>query len=143
MVTGADDVLPRLRDRGLAIGLISNTGRTPGYALRRVLENLGLAAYIDIMVFSNEHGVCKPQRSIFEELRKGLDVDYGEMLFIGDNLHVDVYGAQRCGMRAVHFIPPVRGTAVAPPVVMEEEIVPHATVHSLSELLPIIETMQR
>lgn len=143
MVAGAADVLPRLRERGLAIGLISNTGRTPGYALRRVLKQMGLGSQIDVMVFSNEHGMCKPQASIFEELRRGLNVRYDEMMFVGDNLHADVYGAQRCGMRAVHFTPPTRGTAVAPPVTMEEEIVPHATVTRLEELMPIVDSLQR
>ncbi|HUP46798.1 MAG TPA: HAD family hydrolase [Thermoanaerobaculia bacterium] len=141
LVDGASALLAGLRGRGLAIGLISNTGRTPGYALRRILEELGLAAHIDVMVFSNEHGACKPRQSIFEALREGLGVGYPEMLFVGDNLHVDVYGAQRCGMRAVHFIPPVRGTAVAPPVETAEEIVADATVRRLGDLLPIIDTL--
>jgi len=68
IVPGAAAVLRALRERGLAIGLISNTGRTPGYALRQILHTLGLAGFIDVMVFSNEHGVCKPQQSIFEVL---------------------------------------------------------------------------
>ncbi len=140
VVPGAADILPALRERGLSIGLISNTGRTPGYALRQILERLGLAGYIDVMVFSNEHGVCKPQQSIFEELRRGLDVAFEEMMFVGDNLHVDVFGAQRVGMRGVHFVPPVRGTAVAPPIEIGEEVVPHARVTRLQELLGVIES---
>jgi putative hydrolase of the HAD superfamily len=142
MVAGASEVIAALRERGLKIGLISNTGRTPGYALRRVLEDMGLAAQIDVMVFSNEHGACKPQQSIFEELRTRLGVAYEEMVFVGDNIHADVYGAQRCGMRAVHFVPPVRGTAVAPPVEIGEDVVPHATVRDLRDLIAIVETMR-
>jgi FMN phosphatase YigB (HAD superfamily) len=92
------------------------------------------------MVFSNEHGECKPQPSIFEQLRSALAVRYDEMLFIGDNLYVDVYGAKRCGMRAIHFIPPMRGTAVAPAV--EVEVVADATVSRLHDLLPLLERMR-
>ena len=55
-VPGASEVLDALKSRGLAIGLISNTGRTPGYVLREILDRLGLAPSIDAMVFSNEHG---------------------------------------------------------------------------------------
>ena len=47
-----------------------------------------------------------------EEMRQGLGVPFSEMMFVGDNLYVDVLGGQRCGMRAVHFDPPVRGTAM-------------------------------
>lgn len=141
-VDGAVELLAELKARGLRVGLISNTGRTPGNVLRAILERLGLAESIDVMVFSNEHGECKPQPSIFEELRRGLDVAYEEMMFVGDNLYVDVHGAQRCGMRGVHFEPPVRGTAVAPPVLHELQIVPDAHVRSLAELLPVIEGMK-
>jgi len=101
-----------LRSSGYRLGLISNTGRTPGSALRQILQRLGLSEVLDAMVFSNEHGHCKPVPSIFEELRSALGVEFEEMLFVGDNLYVDVHGAQSAGMRAVHFVPRVRGTAV-------------------------------
>ncbi len=106
--------------------------------LREILDQLGLAPFIDAMVFSNEHGECKPQQSIFEALRGLLGVDFDQMLFVGDNLYVDVLGAQRCGMRAVHFIPPVRGTAVAPPVEHGHDIVPDATIADLRELPAVL-----
>ncbi|HEX2835506.1 MAG TPA: HAD family hydrolase [Thermoanaerobaculia bacterium] len=138
-VHGAAETLRELKARGFGIGLISNTGRTPGYALRGILDALGLAPSIDVMVFSNEHGSCKPQPSIFEELRRGLGVAYEEMLFVGDNLYVDVHGAQRCGMRGVHFVPPVRGTAIAPPVDHGLEIVPDARVTDLRDLLHVVD----
>ncbi|MBV8519188.1 MAG: HAD family hydrolase [Acidobacteria bacterium] len=141
VVAGAAETLRALKSRGLGVGLISNTGRTPGYALRRILDVLGLASSIDVMVFSNEHGACKPQPSIFEELRRGLGVAYDELVFVGDNAYVDVHGAQRCGMRAVLFEPPVRGTAVAPPVEHGLTIVPDATVHALPELVEVIDSL--
>ena len=138
IIPGAHDVLRAIRSRELSVGLISNTGRTPGYVLRDVLSRLDLASSIDAMVFSNEHGECKPRPSIFERLRSALGVRYDEMLFVGDNLYVDVYGAQQCGMRAVHFIPAVRGTAVAPPVAHDLDIVPDATITNLDELPSVI-----
>ncbi|HYC58092.1 MAG TPA: HAD family hydrolase [Thermoanaerobaculia bacterium] len=140
-VEGAAETLAALKARGFGVGLISNTGRTPGSVLRSILSELGLANSIDVMVFSNEHGECKPRPSIFEQLRRGLGVRYDEMVFVGDNLYVDVHGAQSCGMRAVHFDPPVRGTAVAPHVDHGLEIVPHARVTSLAELVRVIERM--
>jgi putative hydrolase of the HAD superfamily len=137
-VEGALETLAELKARGLGVGMISNTGRTPGYVLRQILEALGLASSIDVMVFSNEHGECKPRESIFEELRRGLGVRYDEMMFVGDNLYADVHGAQRCGMRAVHFIPKVRGTAVAPDIAHGLEIVPDATVRDLRDIVGLV-----
>jgi putative hydrolase of the HAD superfamily len=142
VVDGAPETLEQLKQRGYGVGLISNTGRTPGYVLRRVLEELELAPAIDVMVFSNEHGECKPQASIFEELRRGLGVRYEELLFVGDNLYADVHGAQRCGMRAVHFEPPVRGTAVAPPVEHGLTIVPDGRIRHLRDLADVIENLK-
>jgi len=137
-VDGACETLRELKARGLGVGMISNTGRTPGYVLRQILEALDLAPSIDVMVFSNEHGQCKPRESIFEELRRGLGVRYDEMMFVGDNLYADVHGAQRCGMRAVHFIPKVRGTAVAPDIAHGLEIVPDATVSDLRDIVGLV-----
>lgn len=141
-VAGAAETLAELKARGFGVGLISNTGRTPGSVLRAILGELGLGQSIDAMVFSNEHGHCKPTPSIFEELRRALNVPYDEMVFVGDNLYADVHGAQRCGMRAVHFDPPVRGTAVAPHIDHGLEIVPHARVTNLAELLDVIERLK-
>ncbi|MDQ6799285.1 MAG: HAD family hydrolase [Acidobacteriota bacterium] len=138
VVPGALDVIRELHSRGFRLGLISNTGRTPGYALRTILERLGFAEFFDALVFSNEHGECKPQRSIFEALRKSLDVGFDEMLFVGDNLYVDVHGAQQCGMAAVHFVPQQRGTAVAPPVDHDHVIEPVATIRDLREVLTLV-----
>ena len=139
-VAGATELLAELASRGYKIGLISNTGRTPGSALRTALERLNLSHFFDAMVFSNEHGACKPRPSIFEELRASLGVEYGEMMFVGDNLYVDVHGAQRCGMFAVHFVPPQRGSAIAPPVDHGLEIVPDATIRQLRELSALCDT---
>jgi len=139
VIAGARETLESLKSRGFRVGLISNTGRTPGYALREILVRLGLAQSIDVMVFSNEHGVCKPQPSIFEELRRGLDVGYEEMMFIGDNLYVDVHGAKACGMRGVHFRAETRGTAVAPDVDHGLEIVPDAVVTNLRDVVSLVD----
>jgi putative hydrolase of the HAD superfamily len=140
VVSGAQEVVRELKSRGYALGLISNTGRTPGYALREILQRLGFAEFFDAVVFSNEHGECKPRRSIFEALRQSLGVEFDEMLFIGDNLYVDVHGAQQCGMAAVHFVPQKRGTAVAPAVDHDHVIEPAATIRDLREILQIVGT---
>ena len=140
-VDGARDVLREMRVRDLRVGLISNTGRTPGSVLREVLMRLDLAPSIDAMVFSNEHGECKPRTSIFDALQRQLGIDYGEMVFVGDNLYVDVYGAQRCGMRGIHFIPSTRGDAVAPEVEHGLTIEPDATIRDLRDVVGVVDRL--
>jgi putative hydrolase of the HAD superfamily len=139
VVEGAVETLQALRARGLRLGLISNTGRTPGSALRRVLEQLALAQSLDVMIFSNEHGACKPQRSIFEALRDRLGVPFEETAFVGDNLYADVHGAQSCGMRGIHFTPPLRGAAVAAPVDHGLTIEADAVVTRLADVVSVVD----
>jgi putative hydrolase of the HAD superfamily len=130
----AIDVVRQLRADGMQIGLISNTGRTPGSVLRRLLDQLGFGDLIDVMLFSNEEGVCKPVDAIFGKLRDSLRCTAGEILFVGDNVDVDVYGAKRSGMWAIHFQPERKGTAFAPPVEREERLEPDGIITCLSQL---------
>lgn len=137
-VDGAAETVRQLARDGYLVGVISNTGRTPGHILRSVLDRLGFADSIRAMVFSNEHGVCKPQRPIFDTLCAGLAIPPEDVVFVGDNLYCDVYGAQQCGMMGVHFNPAVKGLAVAPPTAHEIEIVPDATIETLPELPAVV-----
>lgn len=114
LVSGAREILQWCRGNGLRIGLVSNTGRTPGRVLRTLLERLEVASSFDAMIFSNEVGWCKPRPEIFARLTEMLGVDPEETVFVGDNPHADVAGAAAAGMRAILFDPPIRGTAHAP-----------------------------
>lgn len=143
LVDGAIETLEALRRGGLRTGLISNTGRTPGTTLRRLLGDLGLAQSLDAMVFSNEHLVCKPQRPIFEALAEQLNLPPAAIAFVGDNRDADVYGAVKSGMFAIHFARASKGTAFAPEVDRGEECRPHATVTRLNEIPELIERIAR
>lgn len=141
-VPHAGAALRASRSMDLGVGLISNTGRTPGLVLREVLAIHGMSSFIDVMVFSNEHGECKPRRSIFDKLCEGLGAEHSEVVFVGDNLYADVHGAQAAGMRAIHFKPESRGQAVAAEVEHGLDIVPDATIRSLAELPEILAGMR-
>jgi len=139
LLTGVADTLEQLRAEGYVIGLVSNTGRTPGVILRAVLQGYGLSDFFKTMVFSNEHGECKPRPSIFARLARELGLDPGTVAFVGDNLYCDVFGAQRQGMRGILFNPPTRGLAVASAVDHGHTIVPDATITTLAELPAVLE----
>ena len=101
-----------LRARGHALGLISNTGRTPGRVLRRLLEDAGLLGCFDVLVFSDEAGVRKPAGAIFRRVLDRVAVDPAKGVHVGDDAVTDVGGARAAGMRAIHFVP---GEGVAVP----------------------------
>lgn len=88
------DVLRALRDR-VRLGVCSNFTHAP-MALR-VLERAGLASLLDEIVISEDVGVRKPRREIFDETARRLDVAPEEMLHVGDNLDADVAGAAAIG----------------------------------------------
>jgi len=103
LVEGARETLAGLKEKGYRLGLISNTGRTPGVTIRFVLGRHGILEYFDSMVFSNEVGYVKPNRRIFERALEGLGSDPEHTAHVGDSMLLDVYGARAAGMRAILF----------------------------------------
>jgi putative hydrolase of the HAD superfamily len=100
---GAAEAVRALADRGVLIGIVSNTGRTPGLVLRRVLERHGLLRHFGPVTYSDEVGVRKPDAEIFLRTLAAAGVAPAEALHIGDNPDADVVGAQGVGMRAAHY----------------------------------------
>jgi putative hydrolase of the HAD superfamily len=99
----AEDAVCELASRGVALGIVSNTGRTPGLILRRVLERHGLLRHFKAISYSDEVGYRKPDGEIFRRTLAELGVDASEAAHVGDNPIADVRGAQGVGMRGVHY----------------------------------------
>ncbi|MBI4839785.1 MAG: HAD-IA family hydrolase [candidate division NC10 bacterium] len=104
---GALEVLRTLSSHGLVLGLICNTGRTPGKMLRLILERLALAPYLSVLTFSDEVGLRKPHPEIFHRTVSALGVAPAEAAHVGDDVTTDVAGAQGVGMRAIHLCHPM------------------------------------
>jgi putative hydrolase of the HAD superfamily len=93
-----DDALPvleHLRQRGLLIGLLSNSSRD----LNEFVVHHSLRA--DAVLTSHAHGKTKPHQSIFRAMLGLLDVAPDEAVMVGDTIDDDVVGARAVGMRAV------------------------------------------
>jgi putative hydrolase of the HAD superfamily len=103
---GALDLLRALHTRGLVLGLICNTGRTPGKMLRLVLDRLRLAPYLSVLSFSDDVGLRKPHPEIFHRTLAALGVAPAEAAHVGDDVTTDVAGARGVGMRAIHLCHP-------------------------------------
>jgi HAD superfamily hydrolase (TIGR01509 family) len=90
------DTLPTLkalRDRGLRIGVVSDTG----FDLRPAMDLLGLSPFVDTVVMSYEYGVCKPAPKVFLTACDRLHVRPERTLMVGDNPLTDS-GAVAAGM---------------------------------------------
>ena len=99
----AKKALEYIRDNGFKIGLISNTGKTPGVILRLLLKDLGLFEYFNDLVFSDEIGIIKPNPFIFHSAAERLRFKMEECLFIGDMTESDYKGALNAGMKGYLF----------------------------------------
>lgn len=120
--------LPRYRQHGLKLGLITNAYQ-PMWMRDRELATLGLdPALFHCRVSSADVGYLKPHPAVFEHTLRELGVHPDEAVFIGDNPEADVAGAQAVGMRAV-----LRVNFSAPPMI-SGLIVPDAAINTLHEL---------
>ena len=97
----AMNVLRSVQDMGLRIGLISNTGMTPGTTFRTYLSNNGILEYFDTLTFSDEVKMSKPAREIFLMTLRCLDAAPGQTVHVGDSIRNDVAGARDCGLKTV------------------------------------------
>ena len=94
-------VLQELKGWGYAMGLISNTGMTPGTTFRAYLEQLDLIRFFDAMIFSDEIMLAKPSGEIFRRIADELHATPKGTIHIGDHLLNDVLGAKRVGMKTI------------------------------------------
>jgi putative hydrolase of the HAD superfamily len=92
--------LADLRDRGLKLGLISNTF-VGGAIHDRHLEQHGLLDLFPVRVYSSEVGYRKPDARIFQIALDQLDVTAREAMFVGDLVKTDMVGARGMGMTTV------------------------------------------
>jgi putative hydrolase of the HAD superfamily len=93
----ARPLLDELRERKFKLGVISNATDL----VEKVLSNLRLTEYFDLIVVSDKVGVRKPNERIFLIAADKARVRPNRILYIGDRLAIDVLGAKRAGMNAV------------------------------------------
>lgn len=93
-----------LKENDIRIALISNTGKSPGEILRKVLKFHGMLEFFDELLFSNEVEMVKPKREIFETLIERLELAPNEILHIGDGIFPDVEGSYNAGMKSALYL---------------------------------------
>ena len=67
-------------------------------------EAFGLAERLDVLVFSEEVGLRKPDPEIFLHACRQLEVETAATMYVGDNLVTDVQGAADVGMTTVQAL---------------------------------------
>jgi HAD superfamily hydrolase (TIGR01509 family) len=132
---GARPALERLRVRGLVLALVSNTMRTPGATLCKLLDRFGLLGCFAHTTFSDEVGVRKPDPAIFALTMRALRIDPAAAVHVGDDPVLDVVGARNAGLRVIQVTSASLQTLAAPR--------PDAVVSSLASLPGAITALDR
>lgn len=97
----AAPTLTGLQDRGIRVGVLSNTLWSREYH-EEVFARDGLLDAIDGAVYSSEIPYTKPHPEAFASARRAVGVDDPtRVVFVGDRPFEDIHGAKDVGMRAV------------------------------------------
>jgi putative hydrolase of the HAD superfamily len=131
----AFELLTGLRERGLHVGVLSNT-LWPKAFHDDVFRRDGVLELLDGAVYSSEIPWTKPHPDAFKAaLRSVGDPDPRAAVFVGDRLYDDVYGAQQVGMRAIH----IPHSDIPEQQRGHTEGVPDATVQRLAEITAVLD----
>jgi putative hydrolase of the HAD superfamily len=122
------EVLDTLRAR-LPLAVVTD-GQT-AYA-RGELHKVGLLDYFDPIVVSGDYGYRKPDARLFGHALDALGVAAEHALYVGNDMHRDVYGAREAGMTTVMFTSD-QGTK------NHEDCVPDFTIDDHRQLLEIVD----
>ncbi len=137
----APGVLAALKERGLALGLISNTGMTPGSTFRAYMGEAGILEPFDVLVFSNEARRAKPSMDIFRLALDALGAAPGASVHVGDDPTNDVAGAKAAGMRAIWIPRPEGSYGEFDRYGAPRAAKPDATVEGLAQVVEAVEAL--
>jgi len=99
LIPGAHEALRRVERLGLPCILISNFDFAP--TAHALIEREGLAPFFHHRVISDELGLRKPHRRLFEEALRQAGTTARAALHVGDDPRCDAWGAGRLGIRTV------------------------------------------
>ena len=124
-----------LRERGLKVGVLSNTIWSRDYH-DAVFARDGVLELIDGSVYTSEIDHAKPHREAFRAAVAAVGLtDPATCVYVGDRPFEDVHGAQRAGLRAILVphsdIPPAQQVPV--------EVHPDGVAHRLLDVLEYVD----
>jgi putative hydrolase of the HAD superfamily len=134
IIDGVFEVLDAIRKEGYRIGMIANGDSTDCW---NIIEATGLHNYFGAIVISEEVGIEKPDKKIFEIALAKLDVKPENAVMVGNRIDADIIGANRFGMKSVWF----RWNSRYNGTIDSSQEKPDFTINSLSELLGLLALM--
>ncbi|MED0948743.1 HAD-IA family hydrolase [Bacillus mobilis] len=109
------------------VGIITN-GSTQRQKAKIINTNLN--NYFDTIIISEEVGLSKPDKRIFELALSKLNTQPENTLFVGGDLEKDIAGCQNANIKGIWFNPQI--------IKNTTEIQPYAEIHTLDSLLSYV-----
>ena len=100
LVPHAVELLDYLKDKGYNLYILSN-GFTE--VQQRKLQSAGIDGYFARIVLSEEIGINKPDRRLFDYALQVTDSKAEDTMIIGDNYDADILGAMNAGWGQIYF----------------------------------------
>lgn len=126
LVPHAIELLDYLHDKGYKMYILSN-GFMEVQQLK--LQSSGIAKYFARVVLSDEIGITKPDKRLFDYALQVTNSQPHNTLMIGDNYDADILGAHHAGWGQIYFDRNHRGVT---------QEIPCPIVHSLDEIMNIL-----
>src|SRR5207342_3562866 len=102
---------------------------------RAELHQVGLLDYFDPIIVSGDHGYRKPDQRLFQAALDGMSVAAANAMYVGNDMHRDIFGAREAGLTTVMFDSDQGKKAY-------RDCVPDYTITDLRDLLAILGVQQ-
>jgi putative hydrolase of the HAD superfamily len=90
-----DELLPRFK-----LASVSDAQR---FWVVPEMKALGIESYFKTFIISSDLGFRKPDKRIFKAALAGLALEPEEVIFVGNDMYRDIFGAGQLGIRTVFF----------------------------------------
>ncbi len=101
-ITQTVELLPKLKQKGLKLFLLSNTSKIH---FQFIKENYSFLHYLDGTILSFEEGVSKPNRAIYQKALERANLESFECYFVDDQ-EDNIFAAKSVGLHCHHFTSP-------------------------------------
>ena len=101
LIPGVGAAIAALRQDGVRVAMVCDTGYSPGRVVRQLVAAHGIA--FDAWAFSDEVGVPKPAAAMFHAALAPLGASPSSALHVGDLRRTDIAGGRAAGLRTVRY----------------------------------------
>ena len=98
LIPGAIETLKHYQMSGSRLALLTNGDSS---TQRGKIERFGLAPYFEFIIIESEFGCGKPDERVFNQALKNFSISPSEAWMVGDDLTMDISGAQNAGISTV------------------------------------------